>query len=211
MFIYREGAEPGLEPVDQPNPLQQKHRLIQEKRQVEVNPGLYMLQILKTSHLNAQNTQVLFMLKAKSDDVFAGVLSNHKKRLPVEPGGDGGAAAQARRTAGAEPGPGAADPAGGAAAGGRGAGGLCAAELHRGPAPRPEPDPAGPRHIREPLTDLCLPSSVHAQVRVGHQGRLKFTHLFIFSIIQALACFNAGLLHRVSTSVNPARLMCCKK
>ena len=62
-------------------------------------------------------------------------------------GGDSRAAAEAGGAEGPQSVPGAADPAGGAAGGGRGAGGLRAEELHRGPAPRHEPNPAGPRHL----------------------------------------------------------------
>ena len=84
----------------------------------------------------------------------------------VEPcaGGDGWAAAEAGGAEGAQSLSGAADPAGGAAGGGWGAGGLRAEGLHRGPAPRHEPNPAGPRHIRKPPADFRLPATFHAKV-----------------------------------------------
>lgn len=62
-------------------------------------------------------------------------------------GGGSWAAAEADGAEGPQSAAGAADPAGGAAGGGRGAGGLHAEELHRGPAPRHEPNPAGPGHL----------------------------------------------------------------
>lgn len=86
-----------------------------------------------------------------------------------KPGGNRVAGAEVGGAEGAQSVPGAADPAGRSAGGGRGAGGLRTQELHGGPAPRHEPNPAGPRHVRKSHADLCLPSALCAQVRVKNK------------------------------------------
>lgn len=83
-------------------------------------------------------------------------------------GGNSRAAAEADGAEGTQSAPWAADPAGGGAGGGWGAGGLHAEELHRCPAPRHGPNPAGPRHLWIPHTDLRLASTLHAQVSLTH-------------------------------------------
>lgn len=84
-------------------------------------------------------------------------------------GGDRGAAAEVGGADGPQPVSAAADPAGGASGGGGGAGELRAAELHRGAAPRPEPDPAGPGQLREPPADLRLAPGLQAQVSTNSE------------------------------------------
>lgn len=90
-------------------------------------------------------------------------------------GGDRGAAAEVGGADGPQPVSAAADPAGGASGGGGGAGELRAAELHRGAAPRPEPDPAGPGQLREPQADLRLAPGLQAQVSTNSEVLVVIT------------------------------------
>lgn len=99
----------------------------------------------------------------------ARIISNAHEPLA---GGDSRAAAEADGVVRPPAAPGAADPAGGAAGGGWGAGELRAAKLHRGPAPRHEPDPARTRDIRKPHADLRLSSALHTQVSVTRMRHL---------------------------------------
>lgn len=149
-WCFRVGPDAAEQRDALPGPMHRRDKLIQKRGQVEVKKA------------NRNHSRPRGWRKR---------LRYGSVRRVLSAGGDCRAAAEVGGADGPQPVSAAADPAGGASGGGRGAGEFRAAELHRGTAPRPEPDPAGPGQLREPQADLRLAPSLQAQVSTS---TLKF-------------------------------------